>query len=128
MKKILILKQKAIRKLAAKENFDWDGKSFEGLCYIDLFVDDNIKGYVRVATSNNEIIFFNKKILDEHIKKLNEDDVLELIKHRRLIDCYETDYLEYYSELLMPVINKFDSQLDYNDLYINAFDYILEKF
>jgi len=115
-----IIEKNSIEKLKNWDRVDLEGSYMENL-------DEYLKKYVRMGVSEARtyIILANKKELKKAISEFEHKKILKLLDKRK--DNYDVDYLEYYAEELMPVVNKVLPLADIDTMYVNAFDFIIEE-
>lgn len=104
-------------------NEDLDGS------YLEQFVDANIGNYVRVGivyeANVPSVILVEKDAFDAAIKNVDREALIARIAERRL-NNNDMDYLEWYHDLLSPVIEEATGAV-IDILYVNAYDYILNE-
>lgn len=101
---------------------DFDGSTIERM------VDAFISNYVRVgfAVDSSEIILFEKNNLDKVINEMIDKKALTYRAAQRQQSDYVDDYLEFYSDLIEDTLEFIMPNISKN-LYINSFDYVIER-
>lgn len=113
-----------INKIDYKWNGDLDGGDLES------FLDQLVPNHVRASTDGEYVYFFDKVQLDEAIDNITDkrnDDIIQRIADRATTDWYRTDYIDYYYDLIDPIYESVFGAITDSQVYVNLYDYIIEK-
>jgi len=129
--KILFLNEKDIAYISNEWGKINKDLRFDG-SYFDEYVDKKISNYVRIAinynedTKKQEAIFIEKNFLNEKIDTLLDSEAITYRIAQRLKTDFQDDYLDFYGDLLNGMLETISPKIT-ELLWINAYDYILER-
>ena len=118
--------KRIIRLKELTKYYDWDGEMDGG--ELECFLDDDIPTHIRMYHDDN-VVMIDKKLLDaaiDNYDKIKIDEILQRMLDRVIVDFYDTDYLDWYWEVLDPIYLPIIEDKT-NWVYVKLYDYILER-
>lgn len=129
MKNVISLSVQNIKDIIISKNIekmkDWDGDMDGG--ELERFLDDAIPNWIRFYHDKEDnVLMMNKKMLDDAIDKVDYLPILQRMKDRVQVDNYQTEYLDWYYEVLDPIYIPIIGE-ETQWVYLRLYDYILDR-